>query len=100
MNFCLRASLLPVVIYGARTAANYAKVSPEIQFIVASNIVVVNHRIIQVIGKTNLLVYLWMHRQRNSVVSYLTSVLHLYFFLDESFSYSEAIPEGFEKNEV
>lgn len=34
MNFCLRASLLPVVIYGARTAANYAKVSPEIQFIV------------------------------------------------------------------
>jgi hypothetical protein len=37
MNFMLRASLLPVVIYGARTAARYAKVAPEVQFIVVSN---------------------------------------------------------------
>ena len=36
MNFMLRASLLPVVIYGARTAARYAKVAPEVQFIVVS----------------------------------------------------------------
>jgi len=34
MNFILRASLLPIVIYGARTAARYAKVAPEVQFIV------------------------------------------------------------------
>mmetsp|Transcript_21418 Transcript_21418/g.59569 ORF Transcript_21418/g.59569 Transcript_21418/m.59569 type:complete len:548 (-) Transcript_21418:760-2403(-) len=34
MNFMLRASLLPLVIYGAKTAARYAKVAPEIQFIV------------------------------------------------------------------
>jgi hypothetical protein len=37
MNFMLRASLLPVVVYGARTAARYAKVAPEVQFIVVSN---------------------------------------------------------------
>jgi len=37
MNFMLRASLLPIVIYGARTAARYAKVAPEVQFIVASS---------------------------------------------------------------
>eukprot|EP00536_Pseudo-nitzschia_multiseries_P000633 jgi/Psemu1/321713/estExt_fgenesh1_pg.C_80009 len=34
MNFLLRASLVPLVIYGAQTAARYAKVAPEIQFIV------------------------------------------------------------------
>jgi membrane protein insertase Oxa1/YidC/SpoIIIJ len=34
MNFMLRASLLPLVIYGAQTAARYAKVAPEVQFIV------------------------------------------------------------------
>ena len=34
MNFMLRASLVPLVIYGAQTAARYAKVAPEVQFIV------------------------------------------------------------------
>mmetsp|Transcript_6790 Transcript_6790/g.15385 ORF Transcript_6790/g.15385 Transcript_6790/m.15385 type:complete len:548 (-) Transcript_6790:44-1687(-) len=34
MNFMLRASLLPLVIYGAQTASRYAKVAPEIQFII------------------------------------------------------------------
>jgi membrane protein insertase Oxa1/YidC/SpoIIIJ len=34
MNFILRASLVPLVIYGAKTAARYAKVAPEVQFIV------------------------------------------------------------------
>lgn len=34
MNFMLRASLVPLVIYSAKTAARYAKVAPEIQFIV------------------------------------------------------------------
>lgn len=34
MNFMLRASLIPLVIYSARMAARYAKVAPEIQFIV------------------------------------------------------------------
>jgi 60Kd inner membrane protein len=34
MNFMLRASLIPLVIYSARMAARYAKVAPEIQFII------------------------------------------------------------------
>ena len=34
MNFMLRASLVPLVIYSAKMAARYAKVAPEIQFIV------------------------------------------------------------------
>ena len=34
MNFALRASLLPLVVYGSHTAARYAKVAPEVQFIV------------------------------------------------------------------
>ena len=34
MNFMLRASLIPLVVYGAQTAARYAKVAPEVQFIV------------------------------------------------------------------
>jgi membrane protein insertase Oxa1/YidC/SpoIIIJ len=34
MNFILRAALVPLVIYGAKTAARYAKVAPEVQFIV------------------------------------------------------------------
>lgn len=34
MNFMLRTALLPLVVYGAHTAARYAKVAPEIQFIV------------------------------------------------------------------
>ncbi len=34
MNFVLRISLVPLVIYSARMAARYAKVAPEVQFIV------------------------------------------------------------------
>ncbi|KAL3903473.1 MAG: hypothetical protein SGILL_010429 [Bacillariaceae sp.] len=34
MNFLLRASLVPLVIYSARMAARYAKVAPEVQFII------------------------------------------------------------------
>jgi membrane protein insertase Oxa1/YidC/SpoIIIJ len=34
MNFLLRASLIPLVIYSAKMAARYAKVAPEVQFIV------------------------------------------------------------------
>lgn len=33
MNVMVRTALLPIVIYGAHTAARYAKVAPEIQFI-------------------------------------------------------------------
>ncbi|KAL3923724.1 MAG: hypothetical protein SGILL_001486 [Bacillariaceae sp.] len=34
MNFLLRASLVPLVIYSAKMAARYAKVAPEVQFII------------------------------------------------------------------
>jgi hypothetical protein len=34
MNFLLRASLIPLVIYSAKMAARYAKVAPEVQFII------------------------------------------------------------------
>ena len=34
MNFMVRAALIPIVVYGAHTAARYATVAPEIQFIV------------------------------------------------------------------
>ena len=34
MNFMVRTALLPLVVYGAHTAARYAKVAPEIQFII------------------------------------------------------------------
>lgn len=34
MNFLLRASLAPLVIYSARMAARYAKVAPEVQFVI------------------------------------------------------------------
>ncbi len=34
MNFMARTALLPLVVYGAHTAARYAKVAPEIQFII------------------------------------------------------------------
>lgn len=34
MNVLLRASLIPLVIYSAKMAARYAKVAPEVQFII------------------------------------------------------------------
>jgi membrane protein insertase Oxa1/YidC/SpoIIIJ len=34
MNFLLRASLIPLVIHSAKMAARYAKVAPEVQFII------------------------------------------------------------------